>query len=48
MIDGDGSSRRTIKSMQNENVVKTSGENKNFEGRMIAKSEIVEKNDGNM
>ena len=48
MIDGDGSSRGTIKSMQNENVVKTSGENKNFEGHMITKSEIVKKNDGNM
>ncbi len=43
MIDGDGSSRRTMKSMQNENVAKTSGESKNFEGRMIAKSEIVKK-----
>ena len=30
-----------MKSMQNQNVSKTSGENKNFEGRMIAKSEIV-------
>ena len=48
MIDGDGSSRRTMKSMQNENVAKTSGESKIFEGRMIAKSEIVKKNDGNM
>ena len=27
--------------MQNENVAKTNGENKNSEGRMIAKSEIV-------
>ena len=43
MIDGDGSSRRTMKSMQNENVAKTSGESKNFEGHMIAKSEIVKK-----
>ena len=43
MIDGDGSPRWTMKSMQNENVAKTSGENKNFEGRMIAKSEIVKK-----
>ena len=43
MIDGDGSSRRTMKSMQNENVAKTSGESKNFEGRMIAKSESVKK-----
>ena len=57
MIDGDKSSRRIMKSMQNENVTKTnenvaktnenvaktSGENKNFEGRMIAKSEIVKK-----
>ena len=43
MIDNDGSSRRTIKSMQNENVAKTSGENKNSEGHMIAKSEIVKK-----
>ena len=42
MIDGDGSSRGTIKSMQNENVAKTSGESKNFEGRMIAQSEIVQ------
>ena len=41
MIDGDGSPRGTIKSMQNENVAKTSGENNNFEGHMIAKSEIV-------
>ena len=29
--------------MQNEKVAKTSGESKNFEGRMIAKSEIVKK-----
>ena len=43
MIDGGGSSRGTIKSMQNENVVKTSGEKKNFEGHMITKSEIVKK-----
>ena len=43
MIDNDGSSRGTIKSMQNENVAKTSGESKNFEGHMIAKSEIVKK-----
>ena len=43
MIDGDGSSRRTMKSMQNENVAKTSGESKNFEGRMIAKSGTVKK-----
>ena len=42
MIDGDGSSRGTIKSLENENVAKTSGENKNFEGHMIAKSKIVE------
>ena len=32
-----------MKSMQNEKVAKTSGENKNFEGRMGAKSEIVTK-----
>ena len=43
MIDGDGSSRRTMKSMQNENVAKTSGESNNFEGHMITKSEIVKK-----
>ena len=43
MIDGDGSSRRTMKSMQNENVAKTNSENKNFEAHMIAKSEIVNK-----
>ena len=30
-----------MKSMQNQNVSKTNGENKNFEGRMAAKSEIV-------
>jgi len=29
--------------MQNEKVAKTSGENKNFEGRMFAKREIVKK-----
>ena len=29
--------------MQNEKVAKTSGENKNFEGRMFAKSEIDKK-----
>ena len=29
--------------MQNENVAKTSGESKNFESRMVAKSEIVKK-----
>ena len=33
-----------MKSMQNENVAKTSGESKNFEGRMLAKSGIVKKN----
>ena len=43
MIDGDGPPRRTMKSTQNENVAKTSGESKNFEGRMIAKNEIVKK-----
>ncbi len=43
MIDGDGSWRWTKNSMQNEKVAKTSGENKNFEGRMFAKSEIVKK-----
>ena len=31
MIDGDGSSRWTMKSMQNEKVAKTSGGSKNFE-----------------
>ena len=30
-----------MKSMQNENVAQTNGENKNFEGRMVAKSEII-------
>ena len=29
--------------MQTEKVAKTNGENKNFEGRMFAKSEIVKK-----
>ena len=29
--------------MQNEKVAKTNGENKNFKGRMIAKSEIDKK-----
>ena len=29
--------------MQNEKVAKTSGESKNFEGRMVAKSEIIKK-----
>ena len=43
MIDGDGSWRWTMKSMQNEKVAKTSGENKNFEGRMCTKNEIVKK-----
>ena len=43
MIGGDGSSRWTMKSMRNEKVAKTSGESKNFEGRMIAKSEIIKK-----
>ena len=32
-----------MKSMQNEKVAKTSGESKNFEGRMVAKSEIIKK-----
>ena len=43
MIDGDGSSRWTMTSMQNEKVAKTSGESKNFEGRMATKSEIIKK-----
>ena len=43
MIGGHGSSRWTMKSMQNENVVKTNGENKNFKGRMAATSEIIKK-----
>ena len=41
MIDGDGSWRRTMKSMQNEKVPEVSGGSKNFEGHKIAKSEIV-------
>ena len=41
MIDDDGSSQGSIKSRQNENVAKTIGESKNFEGHMIAKNEIV-------
>ena len=41
MVDGDGSRWSTMKSMQNENVSKTIGENKNFERRMAAKHEIV-------
>ena len=41
MIDGDGSSRWTMKSMQNEKVAKTNGESKNFEGHMFAKNEII-------
>ena len=32
-----------MKSMQNEKVAKTSGESKNFEGRMVAKNEIIKK-----
>ena len=32
-----------MKSMQNQKVAKTSGESKNFEGRMVAKSEIIKK-----
>ena len=32
-----------MKSMQNEKVAKTSGESKNFEGCMVAKSEINKK-----
>ena len=32
-----------MKSMQNEKVAKTSGESKNFEGRMVAKREIIKK-----
>ena len=43
MIDGNGSSRWTMKSLQNLIVFKTNGENKNFEGRMVAKSEITKK-----
>ena len=41
MIHGDGSWGWTMKSMQNEKVAKTSGESKNFEGRMVAKSKII-------
>ena len=47
MIDGDGSSRWTMKSMQNQKVAKTSGESKNVEGRTVAKIEII-KNKGNI
>ena len=32
-----------MKPMLNEKVAKTSGDSKNFEGRMIAKSEIIKK-----
>ena len=32
-----------MKSMQNEKVAKTSGESKNFEGDMFARSEIIKK-----
>ena len=32
-----------MKSMQNEKAAKTSGESKNFEGRMVAKSAIIKK-----
>ena len=32
-----------MKSMQNQKVAKTIGESKNFEGRMVAKSEILKK-----
>ena len=32
-----------MKSVQNEKVAKTIGENKNFEGRMVAKTEIIKK-----
>ena len=46
MSGGDGSSRWTMKSMQNESVAQTNGENKNFEGRMEAKSEILKKTIG--
>ena len=42
MIDGDGSRWSTMKSMQNQNVSKTSGENNNFEGRMATTSEIAQ------
>ena len=41
VIDGDGSWRWTKNSMQNEKVVKTSGESNNFEGRRVAKSKII-------
>ena len=41
-VDGDGSRWSTMKSMQRQNVSKTIGENKNLEGRIAAKSEIVE------
>ena len=43
MIDGDGSSQWTMKSMQNEKGAKTNVEIKNFKGRMVTKSEIIEK-----
>ena len=39
--DGDGSWWSTMKSMQNEQVPETSGGSKNFEGHLIANSEIV-------
>ena len=49
MIDGDGVWRRTMKSMQKEQVAKTSGESKNVQGHMFAKSEIIKKqNNGNI
>ena len=43
MIDGDGSWRWTMKSMQNQKVAKTNGESNIFEGRMVARSEIIKK-----
>ena len=41
MIDGDGSWRWTMKTMQNKKVAKIVGETKSFEGRMVAKSEMI-------
>ena len=41
MIDGDGTLRWIMKSMQNQKVAKTSGESKNFEGHIVAKSKII-------
>ena len=42
--DGDRSWQSKIKSMQNENVPETNGENNNGEGRMVPKSKIVKMN----